>query len=150
MYKHDEEIKLLKTSFDKLQEKEKKNAIFFEGQIYDAYSLLLDILHLAIKEIIIIDNYAGKEILDILKEIDTNIIIYSVNMNETLIKKYEAQYKNVKLIYNNKFHDRFIVIDREKIYHCGSSLKDAGKKCFAINKIESKEILNNILKELEK
>lgn len=150
VYKHDEEIKLLKTSFDKLQEKEKKNAIFFEGQIYDAYSLLLDILHLAIKEIIIIDNYAGKEILDILKEIDKNIIIYSANMNETLIKKYEAQYKNVKLIYNNKFHDRFIVIDREKIYHCGSSLKDAGKKCFAINKIESKEILNNILKELEK
>lgn len=150
VYKHDEEIKLLKDSFDKLQEKEKNNAIFFDGQIYDAYSLLLDILNSATKEIIIIDNYAGKELLDILKEINVNIIIYSANMNETLIKKYKSQYNNVELVFNNRFHDRFIIIDNKYIYHCGSSFKDLGKKCFAINKIESNKILNGVLDEIRK
>lgn len=150
VYKHDEEIKLLKDSFDKLQEKEKNNAIFFNGQIYDAYSLLLDILKSSKKEIIIIDNYAGKELLDILKEIDVNIIIYSANMNETLIKKYKSQYRNVELIFNSKFHDRFIIIDNKDIYHCGSSFKDLGKKCFAINKIENNKILNDVLDEIRK
>ena len=149
VYKHDEEIKLLKDSFDKLQEKKKANAIFFDGQIYDAYSLLLDILKSAKKEIIIIDNYAGKELLDILKEIGVNIIIYSANMNETLIKKYKSQYDNVELMFNNKFHDRFIIIDKKNIYHCGSSFKDLGKKCFAINKIESIMILNDVLNEIK-
>ena len=149
VYKHDEEIKLLKDSFDKLQEKEKSNAIFFDGQIYDAYSLLLDILNSAKKEIII-DNYAGKELLDILKQIDINIIIYSTNMNEILIKKYVKQYNNVEFFPNNKFHDRFIIIDKKIIYHCGSSFKDLGKKCFAINKIESDKILNDVLNEIKK
>lgn len=119
------------------KKKEKSNAIFFDGQIYDAYSLLLDILKSSKKEIIIIDNYADKELLDILKVINVNIIIYSANMNETLIKKYKSQYNNVELVFNNKFHDRFIIIDNKDIYHCGSSFKDLGKKCFAINKIES-------------
>lgn len=150
VYKHDEEIKLLKDSFDKLQEKEKNNAIFFNGQIYDAYSLLLDILKSSKKEIIIIDNYAGKELLDILKEINVNIVIYSANMNETLIKKYKSQYNNVELVFNNKFHDRFIIIDNKDIYHCGSSFKDLGKKCFAINKIESNKILKDVLDEIKK
>lgn len=148
VYKHDEEIKLLKDSFDRLQEKKKSNAIFFDGQIYDAYSLLLDILNSAKKEIIIIDNYAGKELLDILKQIDINVIIYSANMNETLIKKYINQYSNVEFFHNNKFHDRFIIIDKKIIYHCGSSFKDLGKKCFAINKMESDTILNDILNKI--
>lgn len=150
VYKHDEEIKILKESFDKLQEKERISSIFFDGQIYDAYSLLLDILKSAKKEVIIIDNYAGKELLDILKEIDVGIIIYSANMNETLIKKYMSQYNNVKLCYNNKFHDRFLIIDKKNIYHCGSSFKDLGKKCFAINKIASNKILDDVLDEIKK
>lgn len=148
VYKHDEEIRLLKDSFDKLQEKQKANTIFFDGQIYDAYSLLLDILNSAEKEIITIDNYAGKELLDILKQIDINVIIYSANMNEILIKKYINQYSNVQFFHNNKFHDRFIIIDKKIIYHCGSSFKDLGKKCFAINKIESNTILNEVLNKI--
>lgn len=103
-----------------------------------------------LKKIIIIDNYAGKELLDILKEISVNIIIYSANMNEMLIKKYKSQYNNVELIFSNKFHDRFIIIDKKIIYHCGSSFKDLGKKCFAINKIESITILNDVLHEIKK
>jgi hypothetical protein len=146
---HDSEIKILQESFDKLNEKTKVNSLFFDGQIYDAYSLLIDILSTANKEIIIIDNYAGKELLDILKDIKTNIIIISSNIDETLKKKYETQYQNVSFIKNNNFHDRFIIIDKKVLFHCGSSFKDLGRKCFAINKIEDKDYLDSLLKYLK-
>ncbi len=146
--KDNKRIDLLEQTFNNF--KEKNNHIFFEGQIYDAYSLLMDILNKSKKEIIIIDNYAGKELLDILKDINKNIIIISKNITEELIKKYRKQYKNIKFISNNSFHDRFIIIDKKELYHCGSSFKDLGKKCFAINKIEDKDYLNRILEETKK
>ena len=148
VFDHDNEIKLLQESFSKLEEKEKINHIFYEGQIYDAYSLLMDILSKAKNEIIIIDNYAGKELLDIIKDIKQNIKIVSSNIDSTLKKKYESQYSNVTFINNNTFHDRFIIIDRKELYNSGASFKDLGKKCFAINKIEDKEILSNIIKKI--
>src|SRR5574344_489027 len=144
-----ENIKLLQSSFSKLEEKDKINSIFFEGQIYDSYSLLIDILSKANKEIIIIDNYAGKELLDILKDINKNIVIVSKNIKEELINKYKSQYNNISFIYNNSFHDRFIIIDKTILYHSGSSFKDLGKKCFAINLIDDKSILNEIITKIE-
>ena len=146
--KDHERINLLEESFNKLEEKTKRNSIFFEGQIYDAYSLLIDILNTSNKEIIIIDNYAGKELLDILKDINKNITIISKNINEELKEKYNSQYKNIGFIYNDSFHDRFIIIDKKVLYHCGSSFKDLGKKCFCISKIEDINILNNLIKEI--
>jgi len=143
-------INLLEESFNKLEEKTKYNTIFFEGQIYDAYSLLIDILNTCNKEIIIIDNYAGKELLDILKDINKNITIISKNISSELEKKYLSQYQNIKFIHNDSFHDRFIITDNQVLYHCGSSFKDLGKKCFAISKIEDKNILNNLIKEITK
>ena len=148
VFDHDNEIKLLQESFLKLEEKEKVNHILYEGQIYDAYSLLIDILSNAKKEIIIIDNYAGKELLDIIKDIKLNIKIVSSNIDSTLKKKYESQYSNVTFINNNTFHDRFIIIDRKELYNSGASFKDLGNKCFSLNKIEDKEILNNIIKNI--
>ena len=148
--KDHERINLLEESFNKLEEKTKRNSIFFEGQIYDAYSLLIDVLNTSNNEIIIIDNYAGKELLDILKTINKNITIISKNINEELKKKYLSQYHNIKFIHNDSFHDRFIIIDKKVLYHCGSSFKDLGKKCFAINKIEDIKILNNLIKEIKK
>ena len=145
VFDHDNEIKLLQESFSKLEEKEKINHIFYEGQIYDAYSLLIDILSKAKKEIIIIDNYAGKELLDIIKDISIDIKIVSSNIDSTLKKKYESQYDNVIFINNNTFHDRFIIIDRKELYNSGASFKDLGKKCFSLNKIEDIEYLENIL-----
>ena len=138
-------IKLLQESFSKLNEKQKINTIFYEGQIYDAYSLLIDILSKAKKKIIIIDNYAGKELLDIIKDISIDIKIVSSNIDSTLKKKYESQYDNVIFINNNTFHDRFIIIDRKELYNSGASFKDLGKKCFSLNKIEDIEYLENIL-----
>lgn len=145
---HENRILKLEESFNKLNNNTKVNTVFYDGQIYDAYSLFVDILNKAKKEIIIIDNYAGKELLDILKNIKTNIVVVSSNIDDTLKKKYEMQYKNVTFINNNKFHDRFIIIDKDILYTCGSSFKDLGKKCFYIGLIEDREILNKIISKL--
>ena len=146
---HENRILRLEKTFDKFNNKKEINKIFFEGELYDAYSLLLDILNKSINEIIIIDNYASKELLDILKNIDKKIIIVSKNIDEILKKKYESQYSNITFINNNSFHDRFIILDRNKLYSCGASFKDLGKKCFAINEFNDKEYLNKLLKVLD-
>ena len=142
--KNTEDIKLLQESFDKLNTKESNNHIFYEGQIYDAYSLLIDILSKAKKEIIIIDNYAGKKLFDIIKNINVKVKIYTENIDNISKEKYEKQYNNLEIINTNIFHDGFIIIDNKVLYHSGASFKDLGKKCFAITKMED----NNILKEL--
>ena len=147
---HENRILMLEESFDKLNEKQKINTLFYEGQIYDAYSLLMDILSKAKEEVIIIDNYAGKELLDIIKDISIDIKIVSSSIDSTLKKKYESQYSNVTFINNNTFHDRFIIIDRKELYNSGASFKDLGKKCFSLNKIEDKEYLENIIKKIGK
>ena len=125
-----------------------KNYLFFEGELYDAYSILLDILNKAKEEIIIIDNYAGKELLDTLKNINRKIIIVSKNIDKILKNKYEKQYKNVEFINNDSFHDRFIIIDRKILYLCGASFKDLGKKCFSINEFNDKEYLDKIVSNI--
>lgn len=142
---HENRLLTLEKTFDKFKPKE-INKILFEGELYDAYSILMDILNTAQEEIIIIDNFAGKALLDILKKIDIRIIIVSKNIDEILKQKYESQYSNVTFIDNESFHDRFIVIDRKKLYSCGASFKDLGKKCFAINQINNDYYLTEILK----
>ena len=122
--------------------------MFFEGQIYDAYSLLIDILNKSKKEIIIIDNYIDKKLLDILSKTKKKITIITNKYNNNDYEKYKKQYNNVKLIINNNFHDRFIIIDKKILYHSGASFKDLGKKCFEISKIEDQDILNNLLKKI--
>ena len=151
LIKHDNEIKLLQESFSKLEEKEKINHIFYEGQIYDAYSLLIDIFNEAKKEIIIIDNYADKSILDMITNLNVKVIIVTKKFNllkDIDIKKYNKQYQNLKVIYSDKFHDRFIILDKKVLYHSGASYKDLGNKCFAITKMEDKEYLKTIIKNI--
>ena len=82
--------------------------------------------------------------LDILKKIDMKIIIVSKNINETLKERYESQYNNIRFINNNSFHDRFIILDKNKLYSCGASFKDLGKKCFAINEFKEADKLSDI------
>ena len=146
---HENRILKLEKTFDKFNKKKEINRIFFEGELYDAYSILWDILSKAEQEIIIIDNYAGKELLDLLKKISKKIIIVSKNIDEILKKKYESQYNNITFISNNSFHDRFVILDKNKLYSCGASFKDLGKKCFAINQFKEKFYLNEILKILD-
>lgn len=144
---HENRIQLLENTLDSFKEQKIKK-IFFEGQIYDAYSILIDILNKAKNEIIIIDNYASKELLDILKDINLKIIIVSKNVDSVLKEKYTKQYKNVEFIDNNSFHDRFIILDRSKLYTCGASFKDLGKKCFAISEFNDINYLEQIINTL--
>lgn len=142
--------------FDELQKKEEKGfkqKIFFDGQIYDAYSLIIDIIKKAKNKILIIDNYIDDNILKMLSKKNKNVevvILTSQNCNITKldIQKFNKQYSNLKLAYTNKFHDRFIVIDNKELYHCGASLKDVGKKCFAINKMEDIKFIENVEKTI--
>ena len=142
---HDDRIKILENNFNSRMF---SNEIFYEGQIYDAYSLLLDIINSAKKSIIIIDNYLSKGLLDLLSNTNKSIIVYSKNIDNDLINKYNTQYHNVTFKVDNRFHDRFIIVDKRIIYHSGASFKDLGKKCFAINKIVDKEIIDNLLSRL--
>ena len=149
--KVDNNTKRIDELFDKFNPKViTKNSIFFQNDIYDAYSVLLEIFEIAKEEIIIIDNYIGKVLLDELRNINRKIIIISSNINDTLKKKYSKQYDNVKFINNDSYHDRFIIIDRKRVFHCGASFKDLGKKCFAINEIESEieddKLINDVIK----
>ena len=147
--KNTEDIKLLQESFNKLNTKESNNHIFYEGQIYDSYSLVIDILSKARKEIIIIDNYAGKKLFDIIKNIKVNIKVYTENIDNTAREKYEKQYSNINIFTTDIFHDRFIIIDNKILYHSGASFKDLGKKCFAITKIDDTKIIKDLLERLK-
>lgn len=141
---HEERILKLEESFNKFSNKQK--SIIYEGKIYD--SILLDIFNEAKDEIIIIDNYVNKELLDILRYVDKKIIIMSKNYNEELIKKYKSQYKNIMLINDNSFHDRYIILDRKEVYTSGMSLKDIGKKYSYINKINESIFIVELLKRV--
>ena len=144
---HDSKIDLI---LSKLNTNEEINHIFYEGQIYDAYSLLIDILSKAKKEIIVIDNYAGKKLFDIIRNINVKVKIYTENIDNISKEKYEKQYSNIEIINTNIFHDRFIIIDNKVLYHSGASFKDLGKKCFAITKIVEDNILEELLDKLKK
>lgn len=145
---HEERILKLEEQFNKFSSK--RNTIIYEGKIYDAYSVMLDIFNEAKDEIIIVDNYVNKELLDILREVDKKIIVISNNMNNELIKKYESQYDNTQFVSNNPFHDRYIILDRKEVYASGMSLKDVVKKYSYINKIEESIFINELIKRIIK
>ena len=147
--KHEKQFEKVFDELQKKTEKEFKQKIFFEGQIYDAYSLIIDIIKSAKMKILIIDNYIDDSVLKMLSKKNKNVevvILTSPNSNirKLDIQKFNKQYPILKLAYGKKFHDRFIVIDNKELYHCGASLKDLGKKCFAISKIEDDEYIDKI------
>lgn len=137
--------------FDQLQLEENiKQRIFFDGQIYDAYSLIIDIIKRANKKILIIDNYVDDSVLKMLakKKKHVEVVILTSNKSNIQnidIQKFNKEYPILKIAKTNKFHDRFIVLDNEEMYHLGASIKDLGRKCFGINKIEDKEIIEKII-----
>ena len=150
-YKLLEHDKKFDKVFDRLQNEENiKQRIFFDGQIYDAYSLIIDIIKRANKKILIIDNYIDDSVLKMLTKKDKNVEVIILtsdksNIQQIDIQKFNKEYPILKLAKTNKFHDRFIVIDNKEMYHLGASIKDLGKKCFGINKIEDMEIIGKII-----
>ena len=149
-----ENIKLLQESFSKLEEKKKVSETYYNGQIYDAFSLLVDLVSRAEKRLILIDNYVDVETLNILakKKTNVNAVIYTskkTKLSKVDIENFNKQYPTIKVKYTEAFHDRFLILDDEYAYHIGASIKDAGKKCFGINKIEDARIVKTILQRLE-
>ena len=150
-YKLLEHDKKFDEIFNQLQHEENiKQKIFFEGQIYDAYSIIIDIIRKANKKILIIDNYINDSILKMLTKKKNNVEVIILTSNKSNIQnidvqKFNKEYPVLKISKTNKFHDRFIIIDNKEMYHLGASIKDLGKKCFGINRIEDIEIINKII-----
>lgn len=150
-YKLLEHDKKFDKVFDQLQNEENiKQKIFFEGQIYDAYSLIIDIIKKANRKILIIDNYIDDSVLKMLTKKNDKVVVVILtseksNIQKIDIQKFNKEYPILKVAKTNKFHDRFIVIDNKEMYHLGASIKDLGKKCFGINKIEDIENINKII-----
>ena len=139
---------------DKVFDNYDKNSILFNGQFYDAYTLIQSIFEKANKEIIIIDNYVDRTILDRLvnKKKNVQVIIYTHKDKFKLLNKdiemFNKQYGNLVIKYTDKVHDRYIIIDQEKLFHLGASIKDLGKKIFSISEL-NKDFVNILLQKLK-
>ena len=127
--------------------------IFFDGQIYDAFGLIISLIQKAKDKIILIDGYVDIGTLNLFskKKGKVTITIYThekTKLNDMDVTSFNSQYPLLEVKYTEKFHDRFLIIDGEEAYHIGASLKDAGKKCFGINLIEDRGVLEEILRRL--
>ncbi len=143
------ELKQLKTDekfdrvFKALEEGQiqQDKGIFFDGQIFDAYAFVSDLIKKAKNEIILIDNYIDESVLTLLSKRTKgiNAIIYTKNSSKALqldLEKYHAQYPAIQLKSFTQSHDRFLLIDQKELYHFGASLKDLGKKWFAFSRMD--------------
>ena len=136
------------------EHEEASQKVFFDGQIYDAFSLIVSLIQKAEKEITLIDGYVDVGTLNLLSKKNENVsvTIYTqkrTRLSKTDVENFNAQYPTLEVKYTKVFHDRFLILDRETGYHVGASLKDAGKKCFGINLIQDAGIIRDILQRLE-
>ena len=129
----------------------KKQGIFYNGEIFDAYVFINDLIKTALNEIILIDNYIDETVFTLFSKYpNISIKIYTQNISKQLkldFEKYSKQYKNIELQEFKSSHDRFLIIDKKETYHLGASLKDLGKKWFAFSKFEIENL--KILEKLE-
>ena len=148
---HDENFDKL---FEALEDKtlKPKQGIFYDGEVFDAYVFINDLIKIAVDEIILIDNYIDETVFIIFSKYpNIKIKIYTKTITKQLkldFQKYETQYKNIELFEFKNSHDRFLIIDKKEVYHLGASLKDLGKKWFAFSKfeIENLKILDYLKK----
>lgn len=116
--------------------------IFFEGQIFDAYVFVADIIKKAKTDIILIDNYVDETVLTLLSKRKKNVVttFYTKSISKQLqldLDKHNSQYPPIAIKSFAHSHDRFLIIDQKELYHLGASLKDLGKKWFAFSKMDS-------------
>lgn len=128
--------------------------VFFDGQLFDAFSLIVELVRKAQREIVLIDGYVDIPTLNILakKAAGVDVTIYTLpntRLTQADIDTFNYQYPALTVRHTSTFHDRFMIIDGSGGYHIGSSLKDAGKKCFAITKIEDGQMIDDILERLK-
>ena len=134
---------------------ESEQKVFFDGQIYDAFSLITSIIQKAQKEIILIDGYVDVDTLNVLVKknagVDVKIYTYaSAQLTNRDAANFNAQYPTLTVKKTQVFHDRFIILDGKTAYHIGASIKDAGKKCFGISLIDDLGVVGDLLNRLKK
>ena len=132
---------------------ESSQKMFFNGQIYDAFSLLAGLIQKAAKNIILIDGYVDIGTLNLLAKKQANVSFVSHRRRHTRltaadVATFNRQYPTLTIKHTNAFHDRFLILDQQKAYHIGASLKDAGKKCFAITLLQDDALLQELLAHL--
>ena len=152
---HDEKIDKL---FKRFEVSTPGNAaIFFMGTFYDAKSFVGDLVAKANESLVLIDDYVSKATLDILRgrKDGVSITIYTTSkprnkdrLSENEIKDFNNQYGKLEVKSDDTFHDRFLIIDNKELYSIGASLKDAGSKTFAINRMDDELILRALLEHL--
>ena len=152
LLEHDKKFDEVFNQLQLKKENEFTQKIFFDGQIYDAYSLIIDIIKKAKEKILIIDNYIDDSVLKMLTKKSKNVKVTILtseksNIEKLDVQKFNKEYPKLEIAKTNNFHDRFILLDDKELYHCGASLKDLGKKCFAISRIEEKKYIE-ILKQI--
>src|SRR6056297_1186467 len=128
-----------------------KQGIFFNGQMFDAYTFTSDLIRSAKKSIILIDNYVDDAVLTLLSKRDENVStnIYTKNISKQLkldLKKHNSQYPKIIAHEFKNAHDRFLILDETQLYHFGASLKDLGKKWFAFSRMDS--MTDDVLQKL--
>ena len=131
--------------FDAIEDKDfvKKQGIFYNGQIFDAYKFISDLIRTAKTSIILIDNYVDDSVLTLFskRKKDVKVVIYTKNISRQFrldLEKYNSQYDQIHIKEFKDSHDRFMIIDDKHVYHLGASLKDLGKKWFAFSKFDKK------------
>ncbi len=153
------ELKQLKTD-EKLEQvfkaleagkPEPQQGIFFDGQIFDAYVFVADIIKKAKSEIILLDNYVDETVLTLFakrpKKVSVTIFTKAIHKPLQLdAEKYNSQYQSITIKTFSYSHDRFLIIDGKELYHLGASLKDLGKKWFAFSRMDS--LVEEVLKKL--
>lgn len=146
-------VNKLEETFQKFEEKRKVSDIYFDGQIYDAYSKILDIFNSAKEEIIIVDNYADKTLLDMVKDLHVKVTIITKKNNllkEHMIEKYNKEYHNLTVKYSNIFHDRYFILDNKVVYHCGASINRIGYKTFSITLVADQDVSQLLIDKISK
>jgi hypothetical protein len=139
-FKTDEKVDAI---LDAIESKElkPKQGIFYDGQVYDAYVFVSDLIKSAKKSIVLVDNYCDESVLTLLSKRDADVkaCIYTKNITKELqldLKRHNTQYQKIELKKFDSSHDRFLILDDKDVYHIGASLKDLGKKWFAFSKLD--------------
>ena len=150
---HDYDIKIIQESLDKLEKDKEINEVYFNGKIYDAYSKVLDIFSETKEELIIVDRYTDKTILDMIKNLKCKVILITSKRGKFTkldIDKYNSDYNNLSVYYDDTFHDRYFIIDRKFLYHSGNSINHIGFRKSSIDIIHDENVKKLIINDINK
>ena len=150
---HSNSIRLLQESFDKLETDKEIDEVYFNGKEYDAYSKVLDIFAEAKEELIVVDRYADKTFLDIIRNLECKVILITGKKSKLTkldIEKYNKDYNNLIIYYDDTFHDRYFVIDNYKVYHSGNSINHIGYRKSGIDVIHDKNVCATVINDIAK